>query len=834
MARGRDLAGADLRGEDLRESHLARADLTGTKLRGANLHGVDLRGACLRDAELDGADLRDALVDGADFRFAALRGVLANGSSFVRADLTLADLAHADLRSADLSEALLTDANLSAAALERANLSDANLIGAELADADLRRAILCGANLRDAHLDGADFAGARFAFTVLAASDLSRARGLESAVHDGPSTVGIDAFLLSRGEIPDAFLAGSGLSPLTIEYLKSVAAAEEGMLVGDALFLVFAETDRARARRLRAYLRMSGHQTWYWQERAELSGRHNRDRGLRVRFGHRLVVLLSSAGGAPVAAGVARAIAEEEAERRPIVVAVRVGDPGARDPTPRRSLRGSSPTFAAPTGTTPAIRSSFVSWEGCVRRSAARAEGCESKSDRVERILPDRSSRAGSRAGRPRSPSASVRRVSDPRPPSRSWRAIRAAVGGELPPPRRLGAAMTIVHRECAPGRWKGEVRFERGGENSMGIIHGGSLASILDVAMGYASLSLLDENESQRTLEIKINFLRGVPADVVTAEGEVLRRGKRTSYCEGSVRTSGGDLVARASATFAIRRSRDPWRVRPLTTGHGVGDSPAMPTLYEHPLSPYAQKVKIALDEKAIAFESRMPNFFGEDPDFAAASPRREVPCLVDGDVRVFDSTIILEYLEDKWPKPPLLPATPAERARVRMIEELCDTYYEAINWGVYEVRVFRRATGALAEQMLARAARQIAGVNARLARELGERRWFNGEVFGWGDLAVVPYVNAAAASGNPPPEGSALARWLARCVEREAVKRTLAAAAESMAGFEQVSALIESGAFVREYRDHRLEWMMRSGGKDIVLEGMARSNIRFSVELD
>ncbi len=121
------------------------------------------------------------------------------------------------------------------------------------------------------------------------------------------------------------------------------------------------------------------------------------------------------------------------------------------------------------------------------------------------------------------------------------------------------------------------------------------------------------------------------------------------------------------------------------------------MVLLYEHPLSPYAQKVKIALAEKGVAFECRLPDFMsGRDDAFAAANPRLEVPALVDGDTRVFDSTIILEYIEDRWPTPPLLPAAPAERARVRMLEELCDTYVEPISWAAMEIRVFKRADGA------------------------------------------------------------------------------------------------------------------------------------------
>lgn len=256
---------------------------------------------------------------------------------------------------------------------------------------------------------------------------------------------------------------------------------------------------------------------------------------------------------------------------------------------------------------------------------------------------------------------------------------------------------------------------------------------------------------------------------------------------------------------------------------------------LYEHPLSPYAQKVKIALYEKGIPFEAVVPDIFGgSDLDFVASSPRREVPSLIDGDTTVFDSTIILEYLEDKWPQPAMLPATPAERARVRMLEELCDTYYEAINWGLAEIRVFGRAKGALAEQMTARAGEQTAKMHQRLERDLGARAYFNGASFGWGDLSVYPYVAGSAGQGFPPPAGSKLAAWLGRVSERDSTRKCAAAALEALASFQNLGPIVEQGLFVREYRDHRLEWMLRSGGRQIVLDGMTKGNIRFSVEFD
>lgn len=258
------------------------------------------------------------------------------------------------------------------------------------------------------------------------------------------------------------------------------------------------------------------------------------------------------------------------------------------------------------------------------------------------------------------------------------------------------------------------------------------------------------------------------------------------------------------------------------------------MPILWEHPLSPYAQKVKIALGEKGVTFESRLPDILaGGDDEFAARSPRREVPALEDGDVAIFDSTIILEYVEERWPEPPLLPREPAARARLRMLEEMCDTYYEAVNWACFEVTVFQRATGALADELLARIDAQRRGANAWLERQLGGRPWFTGECFGWGDLAAAPFVHAAALTGTAPDAGSALADWLERTRERPSVARVFAQADESMSGFAMLPSLVASGAFRREYRDHRLEWMLRSGGVDIVLEGMRRGNIRFSQEL-
>jgi glutathione S-transferase len=259
--------------------------------------------------------------------------------------------------------------------------------------------------------------------------------------------------------------------------------------------------------------------------------------------------------------------------------------------------------------------------------------------------------------------------------------------------------------------------------------------------------------------------------------------------------------------------------------------------TVYDHPLSPYGQKVKIALLEKGVPFEAPLPGNIGSGNtggEFARVSPRGEVPALVDGDVAIFDSTIILEYIEDRWPEPALLPKAPAERARVRMLEDAMDTHFEAITWGMSEIRNFGRASGTLAETMLARAGEQIAGWYRWLEQQLGEQPWFNGAAFGWGDLCVVPYVNGAVGFGHSPPAGTRLADWLVRVNGRESVAACARAAAavgfdSAAVSLETVRQAMEQGLFKREYRDHRLEWMVKTGGIEIVQSGLAKGNIRF-----
>lgn len=104
---------------------------------------------------------------------------------------------------------------------------------------------------------------------------------------------------------------------------------------------------------------------------------------------------------------------------------------------------------------------------------------------------------------------------------------------------------------------------------------------------------------------------------------------------------------------------------------------------IYSGPLSMFGAKVEIAAHEKAIPFELVMVPFDmarGYDPkhpDVLRINPKRQVPVLIDGDLELFDSTQIFEYLEDVKPTPALWPTDARARAGARQLEHRSDEIY-------------------------------------------------------------------------------------------------------------------------------------------------------------
>jgi glutathione S-transferase len=109
--------------------------------------------------------------------------------------------------------------------------------------------------------------------------------------------------------------------------------------------------------------------------------------------------------------------------------------------------------------------------------------------------------------------------------------------------------------------------------------------------------------------------------------------------------------------------------------------------------VSPYVRKVLVALDLKGIPYRiDPIIPFFGTDR-FTALSPVRRIPVLVDDCVSLADSTVICEYLEERYPRPALLPQGPDRRARARWLEEFADTRMgEVFIWRLFNQVVINR----------------------------------------------------------------------------------------------------------------------------------------------
>jgi glutathione S-transferase len=91
--------------------------------------------------------------------------------------------------------------------------------------------------------------------------------------------------------------------------------------------------------------------------------------------------------------------------------------------------------------------------------------------------------------------------------------------------------------------------------------------------------------------------------------------------------------------------------------------------------ISPYVRKVLVTLAVKGVPYEiDPIIPFMGDDR-FSALSPLRRIPVLIDDRVTLSDSSVICQYLEDRYPEPSLYPADVADRARARWLEEFADT---------------------------------------------------------------------------------------------------------------------------------------------------------------
>jgi glutathione S-transferase len=181
------------------------------------------------------------------------------------------------------------------------------------------------------------------------------------------------------------------------------------------------------------------------------------------------------------------------------------------------------------------------------------------------------------------------------------------------------------------------------------------------------------------------------------------------------------------------------------------------MLTLYDADRCPYCARVRIVLAEKGLEYETVVVDLDDRPAWIYEKNPLGRVPVLEEDAFVLPESAVIMEYLEERYPEPPLWPADPAERAAGRLLVERFDQLsrpYYALRRGDEEAR------GRLHDEL------------AKLDTVLAGRPYLTGRDFGIADAAYLPWIlRAESMLGvdlDPHPD---LAEWVARTRERPSV---------------------------------------------------------------
>ena len=178
--------------------------------------------------------------------------------------------------------------------------------------------------------------------------------------------------------------------------------------------------------------------------------------------------------------------------------------------------------------------------------------------------------------------------------------------------------------------------------------------------------------------------------------------------------------------------------------------------TLYDAPRCPYCARVRIVLAEKGVEFDTVEVDLKDRPAWIYEKNPTGRVPVIEeDGGDPVPESGVIMEFLEERYPEPVLLPADPADRAAVRLLifrdDDLTDPYY-----------AFRRGEGF---EDFDKALRRFDAM-------LTEQPYLGGAQYSHADIAFVPWVLRARdmldVDFEPYP---ALAAWIERLLDRPAI---------------------------------------------------------------
>jgi uncharacterized protein (TIGR00369 family) len=131
---------------------------------------------------------------------------------------------------------------------------------------------------------------------------------------------------------------------------------------------------------------------------------------------------------------------------------------------------------------------------------------------------------------------------------------LKAMIAGELPPPP-MAALMQFDLVEAEPGKVVFTCTLDGSVYNPNGAVHGGLVCTLLDSVAGLAVHSTLPAGKGYTSIEIKVNYLKGVRpnAGPLAATGTVVKAGSRVAFTEGVVTDASGTVLATATSTLLV-----------------------------------------------------------------------------------------------------------------------------------------------------------------------------------------------------------------------------------------------------------------------------------------
>ena len=195
--------------------------------------------------------------------------------------------------------------------------------------------------------------------------------------------------------------------------------------------------------------------------------------------------------------------------------------------------------------------------------------------------------------------------------------------------------------------------------------------------------------------------------------------------------------------------------------------------TLYHDIPSSNSDRVKIALAEKGLKWDGvrvRLANREQKKPEFLQLNPYGKIPVLVEDGKVLFESCIINEYLNEKYPDPSLMPKDPYLRGRGRVLVDYALNFMHEPYWSLRGE--MRKPAAARDAAVIADKRQFLAELMPYLEAALADKPYFLGEL-SLTDIAIVPrFLRMEEYGALPMPSLPRLAAWLARMKERPSVK--------------------------------------------------------------